>query len=206
MKDCFQCLLSIVPEHIDHASYFFLFLRCRFKVEDKTDKYELRSYAPGSWVVVNISDSKYEIAYTKAALKLIRYFKGHNSAEEKFDTTVPMMSLVELSEDGDSLKQDFCFSMWLPQEKIPKPEDEDVQIMHVPKSKGFVRVFGGFATEGSIVKEIKDFEKILEDEGEEFKRNFAFVAVYDPAYKLIHRHNEIHLLKKEKPIDMISPF
>jgi len=43
-----------------------------FQVNSKGDGWEERSYEAGKWVMTNINDTKYELAYTRAAAKLMR--------------------------------------------------------------------------------------------------------------------------------------
>lgn len=44
----------------------------------------------------NASDTKYEVAYTKAAAKLMKYFKGANEDEVEMDITTPTLAAMKL--------------------------------------------------------------------------------------------------------------
>lgn len=44
---------------------------------------------PGKWIVTNVSDTKYELAYTKAATKLLKYFKVGGQGGARLWRAVP---------------------------------------------------------------------------------------------------------------------
>jgi hypothetical protein len=131
----------------------------------------------------------------------MRYFKGANSDQVSLEMTVPTMAMLKLDKDSTGSERDYTFSMWLGpdfQEKddIPEPNDEEVEIMKFPETTGFVRSFGGFATESTILREANALHEELTKDKEDFEPDYVFVAVYDPAVKLLNRHNEVHVLKK----------
>lgn len=49
-----------------------------------------------TWVETKVTDSKYEVAYTKAATKLMKYFKGANEEEMKMEITTPTLAAMKL--------------------------------------------------------------------------------------------------------------
>lgn len=63
-----------------------------------------------------------------------------------------------------------------------------------------MRAFGGFATEGSVIKEAKGFQSMLKDDDRDFNEEMVWVAVYDPPQKLINRHNELHIMASDKTV------
>jgi hypothetical protein len=116
-----------------------------------------------------------------------------------------MQAALKLSKDSEHSEREYSFSMWLPadyqkeeeeEEGVPEPNDEDLEIIDFPETTGFVRTFGGFATEATILKEATALHEALTKDGEDFEEDVVFVAVYDPAVKLLNRHNEVHVLKR----------
>ncbi|KAG7675056.1 hypothetical protein Ndes2526B_g07903 [Nannochloris sp. 'desiccata'] len=178
-----------------------------FEVEDDRDSYEVRTYEGGHWVQYNVTDKKYEIAYTKASVALMKYFKGKNEAELTMDLTTPTLAALKLSKDSQESKRDYVFSLWLDpedfkeeeDEKPPQPDDEDLEIKEYPEVTVFVRSFGGYATESTILNEVNALHEELISDKEDFDDEYVFVAVYDPAVKLLNRHNEVHVMKKPAP-------
>ena len=139
-----------------------------------------------------------QLAYTKAAAKLLRYFNGANDAKERLERTTPTVAALKLSKDSQESERNYTFSMWLPtnyqkeeEEDVPEPNDEAVYIVDFPEATGFVRTFGGFATEDTILQEATALHEALTKDGEDFEEDIVFVAVYDPAVKLLNRHNEV---------------
>ncbi|PSC72087.1 Heme-binding 2 [Micractinium conductrix] len=173
-----------------------------YKVEKKKDNYELRRYNAGKWLQTQVNDTKFELAYTKAASRLTKYFKGGNEEERSYKVTTPTLVELKLVNEGKGTEQSYNFSLWLPEEiqkEPPQPTDAELQIIDYPKIKVYVRKFSGFATEGTILKEANGFMDILDDEGrEDYGEEIIWVAIYDPPQKLMHRHNEIHLPAGQK--------
>ncbi len=82
----------------------------------------------------------------------------------------------------------------------PEPTDDDVALEFYEDTTVYVREFGGFATESTILQETKKLHEELVADNEDFDDEMVFVAVYDPAVKLLNRHNEVHVMEKgEKP-------
>jgi hypothetical protein len=47
-----------------------------------------------------------------------------------------------------------------------------------------VRAFSGFATEGTALEEISKLHELLAKDEQDFDAEEAFIAVYDPPYKV----------------------
>ena len=71
-----------------------------FEVGDKGEGWEERTYEAGKWAVTKLTDTKYELAYTRAAAKLMRYFKGSNEDEERMELTTPTLASLKLEKDA----------------------------------------------------------------------------------------------------------
>lgn len=195
------------------SSHFYRKSECPpFELKDDRDSYEVRTYDKGHWVQYNVTDKKYEIAYTKANAALMKYFKGHNKDELTMDLTTPTLAALKLSKDAQESERNYVFSMWLDpedfeedQDEPPKPEDENLKIIEYPETTVFVRTFGGFATESTILNEATALHEELVSDKEEFEDQWVFVAVYDSAIKLLNRHNEVHVMKKPAPSTKALP-
>lgn len=168
-----------------------------FSVEKTTQDYEVRTYEKGNWVMTTVTGSGFAVAYTKATARLVKYFKGANTNSTKIEMTVP--TLVEYKmKDEPSNDDEFSFSMWLPseyQEAPPRPTDEGVDVKEFEEVTVFVKVFGGFATDNSIKKQAKDLMDTLDENDEDYNGECVYVAIYDPAVKLLNRHNEVHVVR-----------
>ena len=136
----------------------------------------------------------------------MKYFKGDNEEELTMDLTTPTLAALHLSKDAKESERDYVFSYWLDpedfeedQDQPPKPKDENLKIKEYEQVTVFVRSFGGFATESSILNELNALHEELISDKEDFDDEWVFVAVYDPAVKLLNRHNEVHVMKKPAP-------
>jgi hypothetical protein len=197
-------------------SYFFLNFRSKsecppYDLEDDRDSYEVRTYDGGHWVQYNVTDKKYEIAYTRANAALMKYFKGKNDAELTMNLTTPTLAALKLKKDSQESERDYVFSLWLDpedfekeEERPPKPDDKDLEIKEYPEVTVFVRSFGGYATENTILNEVNALHEELISDKEDFDEKYVFVAVYDPAVKLWNRHNEVHVMKKPAPSETVQ--
>lgn len=174
----------------------------RFKTEDSTDNYDIRTYQKTKWVTTWVNDSsRFEWAYSKGTSRLQKYFKSGNDKKESIELTTPTLAGLVLKKEersGGNIETDssYSFSYWIPedfQEDTPQPTDADVKVVEYDEITVYVRVFSGFATEGSIKKETEGLHKILQDDDKDFDDEMVFVAVYDPPQKLLKRHNEIHV-------------
>lgn len=167
-----------------------------FKRKERTDNWDLRRYDAGKWVVTNVSDTKWELAYTKAASRLLKYFKGGNSEGKTFDVTTPTLGELKLKDGGKGTERDYAFSLWIPEEMqkhAPKPTDAEVKVVHYEHVDVYVRVFGGFATESTVLEQANGLMDMLDEAGRDFADDLVYVAVYDPPQKLMNRHNEVHI-------------
>ena len=65
------------------------------------------------------------------------------------------------------------------QEAPPKPTDPDVRVIDYEPIQVYVRVFGGFATENTVLEQARTLHAVLDDEDREFDDSLCWLAVYD---------------------------
>ncbi len=70
----------------------------------------------GKWAVTKVNGSKYELAYTKATARLMKYFRGGNDNGTSMEVTTPTLARLRLEKDEESTEKDYAFSYWLPEE------------------------------------------------------------------------------------------
>eukprot|EP00887_Chlorella_sp_A99_P004820 scaffold4.g4820.t1 len=150
----------------------------RFKTEDSTDNYDIRTYQKTKWVTTWVNDSsRFEWAYSKGTSRLQKYFKSGNDKKESIELTTPTLAGLVLKKEersGGNIETDssYSFSYWI-------PEDFQAKLL--------------CSWTSSIKKETEGLHKILQDDDKDFDDEMVFVAVYDPPQKLLKRHNEIHV-------------
>jgi len=136
----------------------------------------------------------------------MKYFKGKNDAELTMNLTTPTLAALKLKKDSQESERDYVFHLWLDpkdfeekkDDKPPKPDDKDLEVVEYPETTVFVRSFGGYATENTILNEVNALHEELISDKEDFDEDYVFVAVYDPAIKLLNRHNEVHVMQKKQ--------
>ncbi|KAL4451595.1 hypothetical protein ABPG75_007257 [Micractinium tetrahymenae] len=176
--------------------------------KEKTEDWELRSYGAGKWIVTNVSDTRFPLAYAKGSSRLMKYFKGSNTEEKTFNLTTPTLAELKPKEGGKGKQGNYSFSLWLPTElqasqqappgesvckDTPEPTDAELKVIEYPSMEVYVRVFSGFATEGRALDEASTLMDTLDEEGRDFGEDVVWLAVYDPPQKLQQRHNEVHI-------------
>lgn len=67
-------------------------------------------------MTTNTTGNKYELAYTRAATRLIKYFKGGNDNSTSMDLTTPTVAQLAWTEDGQGTDQNYTFGLWIPKE------------------------------------------------------------------------------------------
>jgi hypothetical protein len=63
----------------------------------------------------------------------------------------PELRIKDEEDEEKGFKSSYAFSLWLPEEyqkDTPEPTIEDVSVIKFPETTVYVRVFGGFATQG----------------------------------------------------------
>ena len=73
-------------------------------------------FPAGKWVTTNTTGNKYELAYTRAATRLIKYFKGGNDNSTSMDLTTPTVAQLAWTEDGQGTDQNYTFGLWIPKD------------------------------------------------------------------------------------------
>ena len=72
------------------------------------------------------------------------------------------------------------------QEDPPKPTDQDVKVIDYEPIQVYVRVFGGFATESTVLEQARTLHSVLDDDDRDFDDELVWLAVYDaPQVRLV---------------------
>lgn len=181
--------------------------------------FEVRTYAPGTYVATTVKGSSYSMAYTRAVSRLYRYFNGGNYEGVSLNQTAPLFSLLLWGDDGpvvtepapaslsarsaaagpgerpvDGTLKNYAFAYWLPPERQsdpPMPADDAVKIVSVPESVLFVKVFGGYAPEPQLEKQANLLSSALIADGTSAWDDGFGGLVYDGPAKIFGRHNEV---------------
>ncbi|KAL0037464.1 hypothetical protein WJX79_009551 [Trebouxia sp. C0005] len=143
-----------------------------FKLLKNTSQYQLREYEGAKFVGTTIEGSNLEVAITKGFTKLFKYISGNNVDNAKISMTTPVITFVKPSADFKTAEKNYTIAFYLPQQfqgEAPAPKDDEVNIVDAPGVTVYVKVFGGFGTGGSVLKEAAELHQDLTQDKKSFK-------------------------------------
>ncbi|XP_071754890.1 heme-binding protein soul4 [Centroberyx gerrardi] len=160
--------------------------------------YEERVYPAGKWACVTRGEDLYEQSISMAFMKLMRFICKENSAGRYLGMTVPIVSYINMMEDGNTFKKDVLTAFYLPAEfqaDPPQPADPDISIVSRDPFRVVSRLFFGTTTEETVGQQIGLLWEIL-DGSDDLQRQNYMVAVYEnPGVPC--RRNEIWFLRRD---------
>ncbi|KAL6745324.1 regulatory factor, effector binding domain-containing protein [Haematococcus lacustris] len=173
-----------------------------YDVMQTSDDLELRRYRDSKWVSINVTGLKWDEAYKTATKELDEYWKGSNQPETKLDNTVPTFSILKPTGPERTLATDFTIEYFLPHELFdapPAPSSHNLEIVSIPSFDVWVKAFGGYVSESTVVDQAYGLMQELEDKGIQFDSSNFGVAIYDEPLRVVGRHNEIWITAGEAP-------
>ncbi|XP_029906945.1 heme-binding protein soul4 [Myripristis murdjan] len=160
--------------------------------------YEERLYPAGNWVCITKGEDLYEQSISMGFMKLMRFICKENSAGRYLGMTVPVVSLINMAQDGSSFQRDVLTAFFLPAEfqaAPPQPADPDLSIVYRPPFRVSARVFFGTTTEETVSAQIGVLWDIVGDSAA-LQRDSYMVAVYqNPGVPC--RRNEMWFLHRD---------
>lgn len=171
-----------------------------FKTLEKTKGYEERQYFSKDWTSTTITDLDLDKATSTGFMRLFHYIQGENESSQKIDMTAPVITKIQPGQ-GPVCAQNFTMSFYVPgawQGKAPKPSSSDVFSQTLPAMTVYVKSFGGFMKEKTVVDKAAELAADLTKAGiTDFHEDFYFSAGYDSPFHIVNRHNEIWFVKKD---------
>lgn len=160
-------------------------------------QYEERMYPAGHWACVTQSEDLYEQSISKAFMKLMRFICKENSTGQYLGMTVPVVSLIQVNEDGSSFEKEVLTGFYLPsrfQSCPPDPLDPEIQIRSWDPLTVITRPFFGTTTESTVSRQISVLWEVL-SESEGVRRDQYMVAVFENP-GVPQRRNEIWFIRQ----------
>lgn len=160
--------------------------------------YEERMYPAGNWACVTNREKLYEQSISMGFMKLMRFICKENSAGRYLGMTVPIVSNINMMEDGRTFRKDIMTAYYLPSEfqATPiQPSDSDIVIVRREAFRVITRVFHGTTTEETITQQIGALWEIL-GAADTVHRDAYMVAVFEnPGVSC--RRNEIWFIRRD---------
>uniref|UniRef100_A0A3B5M2Q2 Uncharacterized protein n=1 Tax=Xiphophorus couchianus TaxID=32473 RepID=A0A3B5M2Q2_9TELE len=158
--------------------------------------YEERRYPAGFWVGSRSGEDLYEQSISLAFMKLMRFICKENSARY-LGMTVPVVSSVQVIEDGKTFEKSVETAFFLPSEfqsSAPRSLDPDISVTYREPIR-VIATFYGTTTEQTVGWQIRVLRELLDPGDPGVHGDRYMVAVYDnPGAP--QRRNEIWFIRR----------
>lgn len=180
----------------------------KFSIIEKSEPFELRSYAPQLIAEVKV-EGDLDTASSQGFRLIAAFIFGQNQVSEKISMTAPVgieatqstkiaMTVpvgIEASKDSATGVNQWVFSFVMPSEytmaTLPKPLNPLVTIRELPAQKRAAIIFSGFNNEAKVLEKTKALEEWIKSKQWQAIGNPQF-ARYNPPWSLpFMRRNEI---------------
>ena len=158
------------------------------------DGFEIRQYESRLFTSVKLTSNDYSKVSSKGFSILAGYIFGGNETNEKITMTSP----VAMSLD-DSMTMMFM----VPKDsenKLPKPNDNQIQIKEEPAKKVAAITFGGWANQEKIDQYKTQLIEALKAQNIAFTDQFYFLG-YNAPYETSNRRNEVIVVLENLPME-----
>ncbi|MGB4079924.1 MAG: heme-binding protein [Bacteroidia bacterium] len=158
------------------------------------DGFEIRQYESRLFTSVKLTSNDYSKVSSKGFSILAGYIFGGNETNEKIAMTSP----VAMSLD-DSMTMMFM----VPKDsenKLPKPNDNQIQFKEEPAKKVAAITFGGWANQEKIDQYKTQLIEALKAQNIAFTDQFYFLG-YNAPYETSNRRNEVIVVLENLPME-----
>ena len=158
------------------------------------DGFEIRQYESRLFTSVKLTSNDYSKVSRKGFSILAGYIFGGNETNEKIAMTSP----VTMSLD-DSMTMMFM----VPKDsenKLPKPNDNQIQFKEEPAKKVAAITFGGWANQEKIDQYKTQLIEALKAQNIAFTDQFYFLG-YNAPYETSNRRNEVIVVLENLPME-----
>ena len=158
------------------------------------DGFEIRQYESRLFTSVKLSSNDYSKVSSKGFSILAGYIFGGNETNEKIAMTSP----VAMSLD-DSMTMMFM----VPKDsenKLPKPNDNQIHFKEEPAKTVAAITFGGWANQEKIDQYKKQLGEALQAQNIPFTNQFYFLG-YNAPYETSNRRNEVIVVLENLPME-----
>jgi len=147
--------------------------------------FEVRAYEVSLFTSIKLPTGEYEQASSNGFSILAGYIFGGNDKQEKIAMTSPVTMSLE-----DSMTMMFMVPKELDKDKLPVPNQKEIEFVEVPPKKMAAIRFGGWASTEKIKKYKAMLIAELEKEGITHNNKFYYFG-YNPPYEVVNRRNEV---------------
>ncbi|NOT35913.1 MAG: heme-binding protein [Saprospiraceae bacterium] len=158
----------------------------KYTIIKQYNDFEIRHYPSATIATINSNAKTYKELASPGFQKLAGYIFGGNETSQKIAMTAPVQMVIDDSNSTMSFVMPSSFT----NNKLPQPNDSNVNITTSPDEYVAVTTFGGFASDKDIKKYSEKLLTLLKDNNLSTMGNFRLYG-YNPPYQLFNRKNEI---------------
>merc|ERR1712226_144779 len=187
----------------------FTFINCdwcekyecaKYEVVEKKENYEVRKYEFYKMAMTKSSGGMF--AQYRNFMRLFKFIGGENERKQKIPMTIPVINFYNMDEETkkpDTYKYGMGFFM--PKaitEEVPKPSDEQIEIVPFGYAMVYTVRFGGWITNSKMIRLQRKLHDDLKADNVEFDETFIGTASYNHPLELWNRHNDIFYFSSKK--------
>jgi hypothetical protein len=157
----------------------------KYSVTTAYEDIEIRKYEASLFTSVKLDTDIYKQASSKGFYILGGYIFGKNENNEQISMTSPVALSLE-----EEMTIMFLVPKKFTKEKLPKPENSDIQFIEVPEKKMAAITFGGWVSDKKIQKYRLQLMAQLDKKAIKYSNKFSVLG-YNSPFELLFRKNEI---------------
>lgn len=158
----------------------------KYIIIHKYKDFEIRFYPSATIATINSNAKTYRDLSGPGFRKLAGYIFGGNEA----NTKIPMTAPVQMDINDSVSTMSFVMPSAYPKEKLPKPNDPNVQIKNTADEYVAVIRFGGYASDKDLKFYSEKLQNLLKENGITPFGNYSFLG-YNSPFQFFGRRNEI---------------
>jgi hypothetical protein len=156
-----------------------------YEVLKTYDEFEIRKYEARLFTKVQLNTNDYSQASSAGFSKLAGYIFGGNDSKQKIAMTSPVAMGLE-----DSMTMMFMVPNDLDKNKLPKPDNSEIEFKEEPVKIVAAITFGGWANTEKIEKYKQMLIDGLNQKGIKYTNHFSLLG-YNPPFDVLNRKNEV---------------
>jgi hypothetical protein len=158
----------------------------KYSIIHKYKDFEIRFYPSATIATINSNAKTYRDLSGPGFRKLAGYIFGGNEANKKISMTSP----VQMDINDSVSTMSFVMPSEYTKEKLPKPNDPNVQIKNTADEYVAVIRFGGYCSDKDLKFYSEKLQNLLKENSITSFGNYRFLG-YNPPFQFLGRRNEI---------------
>jgi hypothetical protein len=168
-----------------------------YELIQKNGPIEIRYYPPAIYASVD-AQGNYRESSGNGFRQLADYIFGSNQGNQKIAMTAP----VRMEDQSNGYTMSFVMPSELAMEKLPEPNNPDIEFSETEERYTASIAFGGWANDEKIDSYRKELFNYLNRKGIMYDPRFEYLG-YNPPFQLTNRRNEImvEIMEIPKPVN-----